>query len=113
MKVPNAHEAVIRPAKLSGYLLSRSHPVGRYKAPFFESLGYTSEGWRRLESDLREQHLTQDAFAGRPTRYGQKFEVWATLTGPSGRPAEVVSVWVVLHGEEIPKFVTAFPGEVP
>ena len=32
-------------------------------------------------------------------------ELW-----PSGRTAEVVSVWVVRAGEGIPRFVTAYPG---
>jgi hypothetical protein len=62
---------------------------------------------------LREQHLTQDAIAGGLTRFGRKFEVWATLTGPSGRCAEVVSVWMILNGETTPRFVTAFPGGEP
>ena len=32
------------------------------------------------------------------------------LSGPSGKEAEVVSVWIVLDGENILRFVTAFPG---
>lgn len=34
MRIPNADRAVIEPAKLRGYVLSRSHPVGRFKAAF-------------------------------------------------------------------------------
>ncbi len=111
MKVPGAHAAVIEPAKLRGYLLSRSHPIGRFKAPFFELLGYSASTWRQLEEDLRTQHLSQDAVAGKPSPYGQKFEVRATLKGPSGRAAQVVSIWVVLVDEDVPTFVTAYPGE--
>ena len=111
MKVPHAEVAVIDPAKLHGYLLSRLHPIGRFKAPFFEALGYSASAWRRLEGDLRGQHLSQDAVLSGPSPYGQKYEIRATLRGPSGHVAMVVSVWVVLQNEDVPRFVTAYPGE--
>ena len=41
MTLPNSDRAVIEGAKLFDYLLSRAHPVGRFKARFFESLGYS------------------------------------------------------------------------
>jgi len=95
--------------KLHGYLLSRSHSVGRFKAAFFHALGYASEEWRRLEADLRSQHLSRNATLEEQTPYGQKYSIRATLVGPSGSSAEVVSVWVVRSGEELPRFVTAYP----
>lgn len=109
MRIPNADRAVIDPAKLHGYLLSRKHPVGRAKAAFFLALGYASEDWRQLEADIRGQHLTHDATREELTRYGQKYVIRATLVGPLGRSAEVVSVWVVRTGEEFPRFLTAYP----
>ena len=57
MRIPNADRAVIEAVKLHGYLLSRIHPIGRFKATFFCALGYSSEEWRQLETDLRNQHL--------------------------------------------------------
>jgi len=59
--LPNAENAVIDSEKLHDYLLSPSHPVGRFKAAFFSSLGYTQENWRQFEADLRRQHLSKDA----------------------------------------------------
>jgi hypothetical protein len=109
LPIPNTDRAVIDPAKLHGYLLSRSHPVGRFKAAFFLRLGYSSESWRRLATDLRDQHLSQDATRGEQTRYGQKYAIRATLVGPSGGSADVVSVWVVRTGEDFPRFLTAYP----
>jgi uncharacterized protein DUF6883 len=109
VRVPNADRAIIEPIKLYGYLLSSSHPVGRFKARFFSALGYSSEGWQRFEADLRGQHLPQDAILGGPSHYGQKYEVRATLVGPSGRSARVVSIWFVRTGEDVPRFVTAHP----
>lgn len=52
MLIPNADRAVIESAKLQAYLLSRTHPIGRFKAAFFQALGYSSEYWRQLEADL-------------------------------------------------------------
>ena len=85
------------------------HPIGRFKASFFLALGYSAETWRQLERDLRNQHLSHDAIAEAPTAYGQKYAIRATLAGPSGQAAEVVSIWVVRTGEDAPRFVTAYP----
>ncbi len=109
MQIPSADRAVIDQAKVQGYLLSRNHPVGRFKAAFFLALGYSPEDWRRLEADLRSQHLSKAAAPEEGTSYGQKYTIRATLVGPSGQSAEVVSVWVVRRGETFPRFVTAYP----
>ena len=109
MQIPNSDRALIDPVKLHGYLLSRSHPVGRFKAPFSHALGYSSENWRQLEVDLRTQHLSRDVTLEDHTPYGQKYSIRATLVGPSGSSADVVSVWIVRTSEEPPRFVTAYP----
>lgn len=109
MQIPNTAQAVIEPMKLHGYLLSRTHPVGRFKAPFFESLGYSAQEWSRLEADLRAQHLPQEATLANATVYGQKYEIRATLVGPANRAAAVVSIWIVRTGQDVPRFVTAYP----
>ena len=109
MQIPNGERAVIESVKLHGYLLSASHSVGRFKAQFFLALGYSAEDWSRLEADLRSQHLSRDATLGERTPYGQKYEIHATLVGPLGRSADVVSAWIVRSGEDFPRFVTAYP----
>ena len=112
MKLPAAERAVIEPAKIRDYLLSTSHPVGRFKAPFFGSLGYTSANWRRLDEDLRDLAVSGGAELGKDSPYGQKYEIRGTLRGPSGKLAEVLTVWIVLFGGDVPQFVTAFTGEM-
>jgi len=109
MKLPGGDRAVIEPAKIRDYLLSAAHPVGRFKAAFFASLGYDDEGWDRLRDDLLDVAAGDSAVPGGPSAYGTKYEVRASLTGPNGRSAEIVSVWIVLHAERVPRFVTAFP----
>ena len=110
MPVENANRAVIDEEKLLGYLLSETHPVGRYKAAFFSSLGYSAADWERLRTDLREHVLKLDPDRERETQYGRKYEFHASLNGPNGRSAQVVSVWMVHSQEDFPRFITAYPG---
>jgi hypothetical protein len=111
LRLPNAESAIIDPEKLHSYLLSPVHPVGRFKAVFFRSLGYTQDDWRRLEADIRRQHLTKDAVLQKETPYGRKYELRGEIRGPTGKHRDIVSVWIVLAGEEVPRFVTAYPGD--
>ena len=108
--LPNASKAEINPAKVRDYLLSSSHPIGRFKQPFFVALGYSRDRWQQLETDLLDLASTGYVRIGQQTEYGQKYEVRGILEGPSGRSAEVVSVWIILDNADIPRFVTAFPG---
>ena len=109
MLLPNAERAEIDPEKLHGYLLSVTHPVGRFKARFFAALGYSATHWQTLEADLRIQHLTQDAEPGEATPHGQPLVIRAILKGPNGQSAEVVSVWFV-RPNAVPHLVSAYPG---
>lgn len=91
------------------YLLSTFHPIGRFKAAFFRSIGYSAAEWHVLELDLRVLAAHGDASAVELTTFGQKYEVRGILQGPSGTKASVVTVWIVLAGEDLPRFVTACP----
>jgi hypothetical protein len=111
VKVPKAEQAIIEVAKLRDYLLSASHPVGRFKAAFFRALGYTPQNCGELEAALRRLVETVDVESEEATEYGQKYRVSGQLTGSAGIDAIVVTVWIVLRGESQPRFVTAFPGQ--
>ena len=104
----DAAAAIVSPEKLRDYLLSSVHPIGRYKSAFFRSLGYSQEQWPVLERDLRAI-LSNEAELSGATEYGQKFTVRGTLSGPKGRVARIVAVWIILAGETTPRFVTAYP----
>ncbi len=107
--MPNADHAIIEQSKLEGYLLSEVHPVGRFKARFFASLGFTAGNWRELDAALRSQHLPESATPGPVEAFGQSFTIRAILKGPGGS-APVTSVWFVRTGEAVARFVTAYPG---
>ena len=110
MKLPNAEKAVISPEKLRDYLLSLSHPIGRFKAVFFKKLGYSSENWKLLERDLRNLILSRDVTSILETEYGKKFVVQGDITSPENKTVRIVTVWVILKGEDTPRFITAYPG---
>lgn len=40
MRLPNGARAEIDERKLTDYLLSMTHPIGRFKAKFFQSVGF-------------------------------------------------------------------------
>jgi hypothetical protein len=111
VKLPNAELALIEPAKVRDYLLSESHPVGRFKAAFFRGLGFRPERWQELELALRKHAAQHQAFPGERSEYGTKYEVVGSLSGPEGRTAEVLVAWIVRSGENVPRLVTALPAK--
>lgn len=110
--LPNYEYAIIECVKLRDYILSPTHPIGKFKANFFSQAGYTPESWERLERDIREQHLSKDPKEGKPSPFGKKYEITAPLKGPKS-VITVTSVWIILNGEEVPRLITLIPrGEI-
>jgi len=109
MSLANADRAVIDPAKVRDYLLSATHPVGRFKAAFFFALGYSADRWEVLRDDILALARTGIASPGQPSPYGRKLELDGILTGPSGRSVPVRTVWIFRPEEQFPRFVTVLP----
>ncbi len=110
MKLPDADYSICDAAKVQDYLLSREHPVGRSKARFFESLGFTRAEWPALQSALLQLGRDGDAELAATSVFGQKYEVRGIIQGPTGETALLVTVWIILTGESVPRFITAHPG---
>jgi hypothetical protein len=108
VKLRNIHSARIPARKVRDYLLSSSHSVGRYKAGFFRSLGYDQANWAVLATDLGAL-LTGDAKQMDVTEFGTKYEIRGSITGPNGRSGNIICAWIILTGEDAPRFVTAYP----
>ena len=109
MKIPGAERAILDAAKVRDYLLSPAHRVGSAKARFFGQLGFDQRNWTILQDELYG-FAKQEAQLGGATRFGQKYVVPGTIQGSSGLVARLVVVWIVLNGENFPRFVTAYPG---
>ena len=102
---------MVDPAKVRDYLLSPEHPVGRAKAWVFAALGYAGADCPAFRDVLLALARDGEAAPGPATVFGQKWTVRGTLRGPAGRSAPVVTAWIVLAGEDVPRLVTAYPGE--
>lgn len=109
MKLPNSEKAAIDERKVREYLLSTSHPVGRFKARFFASIGFGPGNWQVLAKAIVLVAATGDAELVQDNEYGRKYLVPGLLTGPEGRSADVVSIWIVRAGSDTPRLVTVYP----
>jgi hypothetical protein len=111
MPIPGAERAIIPPEKLRDYVLSptRLTQQGDWRQLFFGRLGYSSVNWQQLEEDLRAKHLCLDAASSELTALGVKYRIVGPMARPGRRKAEVMSVWIVLTGESVPRLVTLFP----
>lgn len=108
MLLPNVELASVDEEKVRDYLMSSEHPIGRFKAAFFRSLGYTRDEWELLRSHLLTLASRCAAVAKPADVYGQKYEVSGILEGPSGS-ADLMTVWIIRAGEDHPRLVTAYP----
>ena len=104
---------IIVPEKLRDYLLNFNNPEGKPKARFLKAMGYERKNWQVLENDLRKQHLSVEASLGKKSIYGTKYEIFAPIMGPNSKKRWLRSIWMIRHGESIPRFITLIPEKAP
>lgn len=109
MKLPHADQAYIPREKLTEYLLSSSHPVGKAKAKFFRGFGYDDFNVYELEAGLLDIARTQDVAEEEQTPHGVKYRIDGSLHTPTGAVIRVRTVWIIGVQETAPRFVTAIP----
>lgn len=108
--LPDAENAYIPPEKLTDYLLSRTHAVGKSKAYFFRSHGYNQDNLNLLEQDLLSVPRYNEVDEQIASPYGTKYVVRGALETPRGTTITVTTVWIVEPPDERLRFVTAYPG---
>ena len=109
MKLPYRKSAYIPKAKLTAYLLSQTHAVGRFKSKYFHSLGYDESNVSLLEESLRNVAQSQGVKEIIPTAYGTKYIIDGKIKTPSGRMVKVRTVWIIEEGQKRPRFITVYP----
>jgi hypothetical protein len=109
MKLPNGDRAFVPPEKLTGYLLSDTHPSGQSKARFFRSLGFTPANADALAEQLRNVARDANGAVLSSSPHGQKYSLVGAIIAPDGRRALVQTVWIIEPDDERPRFVTAYP----
>lgn len=109
MKLPRNQEAIVPEDKISGYLLSESHPVGKAKARYFRKIGYTEKNVAQTREDLIKIVVTNAVSEEVSTLFGVKYIVDGDVVSPNGTRARPRTVWIIEIGEDLPRFVTAYP----
>lgn len=112
VKLPNYPKAVIPESKITDYLLSTTHPSGRGKAIFFMHFGFSIEKWYELANALLVHAAEHDISGIEPSPFGMRCIIEGKLHTPVGRKPMIRAIWFIDHGTDIPRFVTAYPGDV-
>jgi hypothetical protein len=109
MKLPGRHKLRITRAKTANYLLSPTHPSGRYKAAFFRRFGFSLAHADELAAALRSHGADCEVRKVENSPFGLRYILEGELATPDGRNPVVRSVWFIERGEDAPKLVTVYP----
>lgn len=108
MKLPRAGNVRIDEQKVRGYLLSRAHSVGRFKARIFAALGFDETTADGFVAEVRRIAADGEVSGVEDTEFGRKYTVPGDLRGPAG-VAEVLTVWIQESGRADVRLVTVRP----
>jgi hypothetical protein len=111
LKLPNNQNAEVDLRKLSDYLLSEAHPVGKSKAKYFRSFGFNSENIEMLKQGFIAIARTEDVKEAISSPHGVKYVLDGSLQTPARVFIKLRTIWIIDKGVEIPRFITAYPIE--
>jgi hypothetical protein len=107
--LPNAENSFIDASKLTEYLLSSSHPVGKAKAEFFTAFGFCVEAADQMKVALLQHGRTRPVIEQTESQHGVKYVIECGIETPDARNPCIRSVWIVEAGQTSPRLVTAYP----
>jgi hypothetical protein len=109
MKLPRNEDAFVPEKKLSDYLMSETHSVGKEKARYFRSLGYSRANLDQLEEALIEIAASNEVSEAIRTPFGTKYVIDGDMITPTGITARLRTIWILEKEENKPCLVTAYP----
>ena len=111
MKLPNRKNAIIRRRKLTHYLLSLTHPVGKFKSVFFRGVGFNDANIDYLEQGLYEIAQSNNIKSSRSSNdnSGINYKIIGLLSAPNGKTYRVETLWYIKGGTKNPSFISAYP----
>lgn len=109
MLLPNREKAHVPERKLTSYLLSSTHPVGKSKARFFNLHGFTTENAELLEHRLLKIAREGTIQETEHTPRGTKYVIEGSIGTPQGYTIEVRTIWIIEINRQHPRLVTAYP----
>jgi hypothetical protein len=72
-------------------------------------LGFSSDAWEGLVKALLSHAAENEVAKIEDSPFGTRYIIEGMLVAPDRRGAVVRSVWFIEAGEQIPRFVTAYP----
>ena len=111
MELPNKSSAYVPLEKVIDYLLSETHPVGKSKAKYFRSYGFTDANASDLVDGLLAIAQNAPVESSERSRFGVKYVLDGELETPNGDMIQVKTVWIIESNDDTPRFVTAYPAE--
>ncbi len=64
-----------------------------------------------MANDIEKILLEGQITGVEDTIYGRKYIISGQIKTPSGNVSDIVTVWIMRKGENIFRFITAYPGE--
>lgn len=109
MKIPNNNQSFVADKKITDYLLSETHEIGKFKADFFKRFGFDLADIDTFKDSLIQHSIDRDIEKTKNSDFGIKYELKCEINSPDERNPCIVTVWIVENGEELPKLITAYP----
>jgi uncharacterized protein DUF6883 len=109
MRLPNWQKATVPESKIVGYLLATGDPFGRFKAAFFNGLGFSRTEPGLLASALIRHAGENEVAKAEDSPFGRRYIIEGVLIAPGGGKPMIRRVWFIETGQSIPRLVTAYP----
>lgn len=108
MKMPNNTEAIVDTNKITDYLLSDTHEIGKHKAAFFKSFGFDVSSPITITKALKAHAEERVILNSKDSPYGKKYELECEIETPDDRNPCIVSVWIIENNTNEPRLITAY-----
>jgi hypothetical protein len=107
-RLPQVGRAILDIRKIEAYCLDAAHPRGRHKARVFRDaigIGQRESGWLReaILDGIRDCEATEIAVDD----FGSRWRADVPVTRHD-KNVVVRTIWIVLRGDDVPRFVTCW-----
>ena len=109
MRLTDQFELFIGDEKLLKYLLAGNPVKANDTAKLFSLFGYSTENASILKNQLKEIASGCEVESIGENDYGIFYVVSDEIKTPSGKMLLLQTVWHVMDGSEVARFVTAYP----
>lgn len=108
VKVPYYQSAIISDIKLTEYLLSLTHPVGKFKAKLFRGWGFNENNIDIFRKCLLSIVHTNKVVKIKTSQHSTNYEVHGKIQIPKGGVRIITTVWAIDIGKRTPYLVSAY-----